>query len=200
MSVVADIHGRYVFGRRVRVLAAHLAELLPRNATVLDVGCGDGSLARLIGTLRPDVSIRGIDLLVRPQTAIPVEAFDGAHFPAADGSYDVVMFVDVLHHTHNAAQLLGEARRVARQFILIKDHTRDGWLAGATLRFMDAVGNARFGVALPYNFWSLAQWRAAFDELGLETETWRTRLGLYPAWADWLFGRSLHFVGRLRRR
>ena len=45
-------------------LAQHLADLLPRNASVLDVGTGDGSLAQRIGQLRPDVTLRGIDLLV----------------------------------------------------------------------------------------------------------------------------------------
>jgi SAM-dependent methyltransferase len=180
----------------LRVLAEHLDELLPLDASVLDVGCGDGSLAKLIGDRRPDVKIRGIDLLVREQTAIPVEAFDGSHIPAAKGAYDVVMFVDVLHHTDDAWVLLQEARRVARHSILIKDHTRNGWLAGPMLRFMDAVGNARFGVALPYNFWTREQWQAAFLKLDVNIVVWRSRLGLYPAWADWLFGRSLHFIAQ----
>ena len=196
MSVIARIHGDCVAGRRVQVLAAHLADLLPPGSSVLDVGCGDGSLAKLIGDRRPDVQMRGIDVLVRDQTAIPVEPFDGYHIPAADGAYDVVMFVDVLHHTDDPRVLLREARRVACRNILLKDHTRDGLLAGPTLRFMDGVGNARFGVALPYNYWSRAQWQLAFRELNVEAEVWQSRLGLYPAWANWWFGRSLHFIAR----
>jgi SAM-dependent methyltransferase len=197
MSLIEKIHGKCVFQRRVTVIAGRLAALLPRNASVLDVGCGDGSLAKLIQDQRPDVRIRGIDVLVRPQTAIPVEPFDGTHIPVADGSYDVVMFVDVLHHTNDPLVLLREARRVARQSVLLKDHTRNGFLAGPTLRFMDNVGNARYGVALPYNYWPREQWQAAFRELGLKVETWQQKLGLYSAWADWLFGRSLHFIARV---
>ena len=87
---------------------------------------------------------------------------------------------------------------MARRAVLIKDHTRNGPMAEATLRFMDFVGNARFGVSLPYNFWCRKQWDEAIHELGLEVEVWRSRLGLYPQWAKWLFGRSLHFVGLLR--
>jgi hypothetical protein len=37
---------------------------------------------------------------------------------------------------------------------LIKDHTLNGFLAGLTLRFMDWVGNACYGIALPYHYWS----------------------------------------------
>jgi SAM-dependent methyltransferase len=197
MSVMARIHDGYVLGRRVQVLARHLAELLPRDASVLDVGCGDGSLAKLICDRRPDVKMRGVDVLVRQRTAIPVEPFDGAHIPADNGSFDVVMFVDVLHHTDDPRLLLREACRVTRRNILLKDHTCNGLLARPVLRFMDGVGNARFGVALPYNYWTRAQWQAAFRDLHLEIEVWQSRLGLYPVWADWLFGRSLHLIARL---
>jgi SAM-dependent methyltransferase len=197
MSLLDTIHGGYVFKRRVRVLSTHLAELLPQNASVLDVGCGDGLIAKLIMERRPDVRIEGIDVLVRPQTHVPVMAFDGTRIPHGDGSFDVVMFVDVLHHTDDPMVLLREARRVARQALVLKDHCKDGLLAGPTLRFMDWVGNARHGVVLPYNYWPKARWDAGFAELGLATEEYRSRIGLYPFPASLLFERSLHFIARL---
>ena len=79
---------------------------------------------------------------------------------------------------------------------MIKDHNRDGALAGPTLRFMDRVGNARHGVALPYNYWTRRHWLETMGRLGLMVSVWQEDLRLYPAWADWLFGRSLHFVAR----
>jgi SAM-dependent methyltransferase len=168
--------------------------MLPREASVLDVGCGDGSLAKLICDQRPDVEMRGIDVLVRERTAIPVEPFDGAHIPADDGSFDAVMFVDVLHHTDDPRLLLREARRVTRRNILIKDHTCNGLLARPVLRFMDGVGNERFGVALPYNYWTQAQWQAAFRDLHLEIEAGNRalasiRLGGLAFWAFAAFRR-----------
>ena len=60
--------------------------------------------------------------------------------PCADAGADVVLFVDVLHHTSDPLPLLAEARRVARQAIVIKDHLCDGWLADPTLRLMDWFG------------------------------------------------------------
>jgi ubiquinone/menaquinone biosynthesis C-methylase UbiE len=197
MSLVQTVHERRVHRRRVDVLCQWLSELLVEGACVLDVGCGDGLLARQLLDSRPDLSIEGLDVLVRSDTAIPVTEFDGDRIPLDDNSVEVVMLVDVLHHTESPIVLLGEAARVARRAVILKDHCRDGFLAGPTLRFMDWVGNASYGVALPYNYLSRAEWQSAFAELGLHIERIERDLRLYPAPADWVFGRSLHFVARL---
>ncbi len=200
MTLLDPLHRGYVHGRRVRVLLSHLAPLLPVDGKVLDVGAGDGHVARALMDARPDVQIEGIDPLVRPDTQIPVREFDGTTIPYPDGSFDAVLFVDVLHHATDQMALLRQARRVARAAVIIKDHRCDGFLALPTLRFMDAVGNRRHGVALPYSYWSSGQWQRAFDELGLEPDVEIHRLGLYPFPASLLFDRGLHFVARLRPR
>src|SRR5437763_17176570 len=111
-SLVGILHDQFVFGRRTRILADSLATLIPRGARVLDVGCGDGTIDQLILARRPDISIEGIDPLVRAQARIPVRSFDGSNIPYPDRSFDVVMFVDVLHHTRDPRILLREAARV----------------------------------------------------------------------------------------
>lgn len=190
--------GRRVFGRRVQVLCGHLLELLPQGARVLDVGCGNGLLAHLLEQKRPDVTIRGIDVLMQDRQYIPVGKFDGKTIPHGDASFDVVMFVDVLHHAEDPLGLLREAVRVTRRTILIKDHPLNGFLAGPTLRFMDWVANARHGIALPHTYWPRQKWLDTFDALGLTVKVWKTDLGLYRP-AGWLFGRQLHFIARLDR-
>lgn len=187
-------HGSLVHDRRVRVLARHLAELLPTAHSVLDVGCGDGRVASLLLERRPDLRVAGTDVLVRPGSRIPVVAFDGIRLPYRDRSWDTLLFCDVLHHTASPVALLREAVRVARSHVLIKDHFLDGFLARPTLRLMDFVGNAPHGVTLPYNYFSASEWEKAYRDVRLRPNEMRTRLGLYPAWADIVFGRSLHFI------
>jgi SAM-dependent methyltransferase len=198
--IIEGVHGGYVTGRRAGVLSRHLAELLPESAEVLDVGTGDGRLAERILERRPGLRFRGVDVALRGAPGFPVERFDGRRIPHADASFDVVLVVDVLHHCASPMELLGECARVARDAVLLKDHDESGWLARPTLRLMDWVGNARHGVALPYNYWPEARWRSAFDELGLRVTAWRRELRLYPWPADWIFGRSLHFIARLAVR
>ena len=200
MSVVGIAHQKLVFGRRIRVLADRIVEQIPEGALVLDVGCGDGTLAARLMQLRPDIRVEGIDVMVRPQTAIPVTEFDGVRIGFPDDSFDAVMFIDVLHHTDDPTVLLAEALRVASRAVVIKDHFCDGFAARITLSFMDWVGNAHHGVRLPYNYWPEHRWRAALESLGARVESWQTRLALYPFPASLLFDRSLHFVARIAPR
>jgi SAM-dependent methyltransferase len=197
-SPVGVLHDNLVFSRRVEVLSDWFSRLAPQRVRILDVGCGDGLISAVLQRKRPDVSISGIDVLPRSSTHIPVEIFDGRTIPYDDSSFDVVLFSDVLHHTDDPAVLLREAARVASQGVLLKDHYRKGFAAGARLRFMDWVGNARFGVALPYNYWSERQWQASWQQIGLQPEKLTTKLGLYPALADWFFGAQLHFIALLK--
>jgi SAM-dependent methyltransferase len=128
-----------------------------------------------------------------------VRPFDGQTLPAPDCSYDAVLLVDVLHHAADPRQLLREARRVARRTVVVKDHLREGLLAGPVLRFMDWVGNAHHGVALRYCYWTEAQWRTVLHEVGLVPGEVRRQLGLYPWPACLLFERGLHFLAGLER-
>ena len=197
MTLIGRLHGRLVHRGRVRVLCDALSGLLPDQASVLDVGCGDGLLSGLIAGKRNDINVSGIDVLVRDNPAIPIKEFDGTTIPFPDKSFDIVMFVDVLHHTVDPTVLLKEAARVATKGIVIKDHLREGLLANTTLRFMDFIGNAPHGVALPYNYWTRKKWHQAFDNLGLTIKFWNSNLSLYPAPASWFFDRSLHFLACL---
>jgi SAM-dependent methyltransferase len=197
MSAIEYIHAKYTYSRRVRVLTEHLAKIMPQGARVLDIGCGDGLIAHMIMKKRPDIETVGLDILMRKEAYIPVSEFDGRTIPYADNSFDVVRFVDVLHHTEDPLVLLREAARVARQAIILKDHTRNGLFADATLRFMDWVGNARHGVVLPYNYWPKQRWLEAFAALSLRVAVWEDHLNLYPLPMGLLFDRSLHFVARL---
>jgi SAM-dependent methyltransferase len=140
LTMLRQLHNAHVHSRRVRVLAGHLCDLIPRGARVLDVGAGDGLLASQVLAIRTDLEWVALDTLARPATHIPVEIFDGKRLPFADEQFDAVLFIDVLHHTDNQMSLLREAVRVSRDSIVIKDHLREGFCAGPTLRLMDWWG------------------------------------------------------------
>lgn len=197
LAWLAKWHRSFVFDRRVRVLAEKLSAQLPKEASVLDIGCGDGTLAALIAESRPDIRLQGIEVKPRPTCRIPCREFDGTHVPFANGSFDVCMFVDVLHHTDDVRVLLREAARVSRIFVLLKDHLDENAIDHTTLRLMDWVGNRPHGVRLTYNYQSRRQWREHFAACGLQEKNWSTDVPLYPAPASWLVGRKLHLIALL---
>src|SRR6476659_8638733 len=119
-GLTGAVHHGLIFGRRVRALAEHIAAMIPKDArTVLDVGCGDGTLATLVMRRRPELGIVGLEVRARPVTAIPVTEFDGLSMPLGTSSHDVVMLVDVLHHAEDGEALLREAARVAKHAVVI---------------------------------------------------------------------------------
>jgi len=196
MSVLDRLHEYGILPRRAQRLADLLAEMIPQNSTVLDVGSGDGRIDTLLLKRRSDLKIQGVEVSSRTHTGFPVTYFDGATLPFEKQSFDVVMFVDVLHHTDDPLVLLREALRVARKAIVLKDHLLQGVLSGARLRFMDYIGNARHGVALPFNYWTAQRWAGAETSLGLRQKHEIKTLKLYPWPADSVFGANLHFIAR----
>jgi SAM-dependent methyltransferase len=201
LSWIARSHRALVFGRRARVLADALAPLIPSEArSVLDIGCGDGTIASLLAQRRPDRAIEGVEVIPRPTCRVPCRAFDGSQLPFPDQSFDVCLFVDVLHHTTDVTQLLREAARVSRRYVVLKDHLSESSFDHATLRAMDWVGNRPHGVTLTYNYQSRSQWEQRFAACELQTAELSTSLPLYPFPFSQLFGRNLHFVAQLTKR
>jgi len=164
------------------------------------LGAVTAPLASSIAQKNPGVSVRGIEFAPRPTCLIECAPFDGVTIPHPSASFDVCMFVDVLHHAPDGqgiTRLLSEACRVSRRFVLIKDHLSESRFDFKTLQFMDWVGNRPHGVVLPYNYQSRAKWDRYFSETGLTVQSWDDRIPIYPFPFSALFGRRLHFVAML---
>ena len=197
LDLLSRVHSKRVLDRRLVVLANHIGSVLPDSGSVLDVGCGNGSISRLIMDANPGIEITGIDVMARPVCDIPFKIYDGTRFPQPDNSVDFVLFTDVLHHVDDPIALLCEAKRVARKAIVIKDHLCDSSTARYILSFMDWVGNRPHGVILPYNYLSSNQWQDAWKSLDALPDVFVTALNLYPKLLQPIFERNLHFICRL---
>jgi SAM-dependent methyltransferase len=110
-----------------RSKAGHVRTLLERAglqpATIVEIGCGDGSLLAELAQIARAVD--GFELSANAAgyardrgVARRVEAFDGEHVPARDGEYDVAVLSHVLEHVPEPLPLLREAARVAPAVIV----------------------------------------------------------------------------------
>lgn len=109
------LHGEIV--RRTAVLAVSLVDGR-RAPRILDVGCGSGALLRLLGSLRPDARLSGVDpaaAMVREalaSTRAAVVQASAEALPFGDGAFDLVVSSSSFSHWEDAAAGLGECRRV----------------------------------------------------------------------------------------
>lgn len=191
-------HDKVVYSRRMGRLTELLTPLLADSKSVLDVGCGDGKIDRLLlNKSKEKFDIKGIDVLVRPDTYIKVTEYDGSHIPYEDGSFDTVMAIDVLHHTDDPGVVLAEMVRVAKSTVIIKDHVKGGLVSYCKLRAMDYVGNAHYHVRLPYNYLTKRQWDDYIKKFELKVAIEKTDLNLYTGIFHILFDRKLHIILKL---
>ncbi len=144
--------------RIANAAAAGLAPHLPANPRLLDVGCGDGIIARRVADQLDSSRVQGVDILLQPGGHIDASHYDGVRLPHPDHSFDAVLLSDVLHHARRPQTLLEECLRVCRHAVFVKDHFAPSVGAHATLWLMDLAGNASTGVAVTGRYFDRPTW------------------------------------------
>lgn len=154
-------HDASIYGSRIDRIFAAIVDLAPAGATsMLDIGCGDGNLAKLVAGRLGIADLFGVDVLVRPNRVIDVREYDGRHVPFESDRFDLVTINDVLHHAEDPQAVVSEALRVLRPggALVIKDHFRLGPISNAVLWAMDVVGNYSPGVLVRGKYLSPTEW------------------------------------------
>jgi len=185
-----------VYDRRLEVLVSLLGSYLEGGETLLDVGCGAGTLGSALAKAH-GVEVSGIETNVREGCAIPVEPYDGATLPKEDNSVDTVLIADVLHHEEEPGRLLCEAARIARKRVIVKDHKVGALLAWPRISLIDWAANSGYGVRCLFRYPSTEGWHALFEECGLRVQEELSSINLYPAGLNMLFGRRLQYLAVL---
>jgi SAM-dependent methyltransferase len=192
-------HHRAVHVPRAKRVAGALAALIGPAGSLLDIGCGDGTVAKGIAAEIGARVVAGVDVLIRPEVAIDVRPYDGVHLPFPDGAFEAVVLADVLHHCAEPITVLREALRVASRVVAVKDHFCFGPLSDKLLLWMDVIGNAGPGVHVRGTYLSPAEWIALVRDAGghLTGLDWPLRIHDFPFR---LITRSeLQFAARIER-
>ena len=180
----------------------YIGRLLPPSdpasapLTVIDVGSGDGYLGAVMQTFRPGTRVTGVETHVRALTRPGFEpvVYDGRHLPFADGSFDVAILSNVLHHADDQVALFAETCRVTHSRVIIKDHWArhafDRWKLAA----LDIAGNRRFGADTQGDYLDRSQWNAMFAAVSSARVTWYEDLSFRTGPLELAFGNELEVL------
>jgi SAM-dependent methyltransferase len=179
---LVEAHHHRVHVPRVERVSRALADQIGTASSLLDIGCGDGTVARGIGARVGATRIAGVDIKVRPYVAIEVAHYDGTHLPFPDDAFEAVILSDVLHHCRDPEAVLADALRVASRVVAIKDHFRFGELSNKILWLMDVAGNAGPAVEVRGTYFSPSEWIELVAKAGgrVTNLTWPLRVHDLP--------------------
>jgi len=118
---------------------------------LLDAGCGEGFTLRQLEEAGLSARLVGADVdraalawgRQNLTTGAPLAAADLHHLPFADGSFDLVLSLEVLEHLPVPAAGLAELLRVSRRYVLVSV-PHEPWFRGANLlrgKHVAALGN-----------------------------------------------------------
>ncbi len=133
-----------------------IADLIPKNVTVLDVGCGDGSLMSLL-IKEKNIKVRGLELIeenvkkciYKGLSVIEGDAETELHqFP--DQSFDYVVLSQTLQAFYNPDKVLKDLLRIGKS-VIISIPNFGYWKVRTSLLFF---GRMPVTKTLPYSWFN----------------------------------------------
>ncbi|MCJ7826144.1 class I SAM-dependent methyltransferase [Patescibacteria group bacterium] len=177
-----------------------VAPLLSGCRSVLDFGCGDMALDRLLVSKNTPLRITGVDVLpfrVPKTKGLHFHLYDGARLPFCDRSFDAVFSYHVFHHTRDPFFALSECARVCKHRMIIVEPVLRYSFEKIGFTFLDYLTNIwkKEHVFMPCHVRTLSWWRRKFQTLNLYCQEMRS-VGVLPRFFP--IGETKLFVLRKR--
>ena len=176
----------YFADLRSRLLGRWLPEFLRGRRVILDFGSSDGLMTALVAQHFPhatlhgvDPSRRSLDYARRDHPGIEFSYFDGTTLPFADGTFDLVYAVGVLHHIPSSEhdRTYGEIFRVLKP---------GGAFALFEMNPWNPVTQIVFAISIVDRHATMFSSRAAKRRLKRFGRVETRYYAYFPAWLSWL--------------
>jgi len=164
--------------------------------TILDFGCGDMELDRVITSTFPKTQVTGIDVVDSKPIGnkhMKFVVYDGITIPFKNKSFDLVYAYHVFHHCDDPIEALRECKRVTKSRILIVESALRTNLEIPGFMLSDFIANIRreVHIPMPFHVHTGAWWQKTFDALHL-TVAGVYSVGVFPTWLP--IGKTTLFV------
>ncbi|EKD52948.1 MAG: methyltransferase type 11 [uncultured bacterium] len=154
---------------------------IKETSKIIDIGSGSGDVAWLLQS--KGFKITPVDVAdFHGPRMIKTIIYDGRTLPFRDKIYDCALLLMVMHHTNDPSVVFKEAKRVAKEVVVIETSYTDPFNRLLTI-VSDAIGNLRIEA-----FWNSYKtdngWRQFFEEHGYTVVSthkyWDRNLGIIP--------------------
>ena len=160
---------------------AAVEPLVPREGTILDLGCGFGVMTACLALGAPGRRVIGLDVdagkIARGRrwyghlagVALHETDLDATPLPEADG----VVLYDVLHHLADADAMLARVARALRPggVLVVKENdVAPAWKHAVSLGVERVAVGSGLTRSAPVRFRDVSAWRAALETAGLRVE------------------------------
>lgn len=144
---------------------------------ILDFGCGNMNLDKLLSQIYPNLQIIGLDTIKHHDIDISgfpnltFQLHEGLEIPFPDNYFDCSLAAAALHHTNSPEKYLKEMVRVTRKGnnIIVLEATYTSILGWLALQVNDRIRNYILKPELkgPLSFLSEDEWSQLFEDLSL---------------------------------
>lgn len=141
---------------------------IPPSSRILDIGGSWGFYHEPL--VKRGHSHAVLDVVRPSYQKAPVVIYDpGDAIPFPDKSFDVSLFITVLHHIDDSAGVLREAMRVTRKKIIVVEDVYHHALGRFWTEWRDRIYNFEY-FGHPCRFKKSGEWIELFESLGMKLE------------------------------
>jgi len=153
-------------------------DFIQKGSKILDLGCGSGIAGKSFQKFF-QAEVIGVDIKDNRIYPIPFELIDGKKLPFPEKSFDVVLINYVLHHSGDSILLLKEAKRVAKDKIVIYEDLPEDLLSRIICKIHGISFDKIFKNQNQTSFKFEREWEEAFKKIGLNT-IFKKRINNFP--------------------
>lgn len=184
-KVVDEASWRQALKDRTDTIVRQIRDFVPKGATVLDVGCGDGMVGWSLRQLCGHIEFCDVVDYVNPdiRQSIGFNLFEDGEPLPVKRCFDKALVITVLHHTRDPRNLLNALKAKTKELLIIEsvyfNEPRRFFPRCADLQPEDQFAFASYfdwfynrvinrGVPVTYNYGTPTQWKQLLDEHGFE--------------------------------
>jgi len=182
-----------IYERAAQKMCLDCQDFIQKGSKILDLGCGPGIIGETFGDFF-QAKVIGVDIKDNRIYPLPFKIINGKSLPFPENSFDIVLINYVLHHSGDPILLLKEAKRVAKDKIIVYEDLPEGLLSRIICKIHGisfarifqnqnqtperSEGERRTNV-LQTSFKSEKEWEEVFKKIGLNI-VFKSRINNFP--------------------